>query len=61
MVVGSSVSWKECDEVFLECHIWSLDRQYHGKNVTKFSGVPYMVIGSSVSWKICDEVFLNYY
>ena len=37
MVVGSSVSWKECDEVFLECHIQSLDRQCHGNNVTKFS------------------------
>ena len=38
MVVGSSVSRKECDEVFLKCHIWSLDRQCHGKHVTKFSG-----------------------
>ena len=37
MVVGSSVSRKQCDEVFLECHIRSLDRQCHGKNVTKFS------------------------
>ena len=37
MVIGSSVSWITCDEVFLECHIWSLDRQCHGKHVTKFS------------------------
>ena len=37
MVVGSSVSWKECDEVFLECHIWSLDHHCRGKNVTRFS------------------------
>ena len=47
MVVGSSVLRKECDEVFLECHIWSLDRQCHGNNVTKFSW----------SAKQCDEVF----
>ena len=37
MVVGSSVSRKECDKVFLKCHIWSLDHQCRGKNVTKFS------------------------
>ena len=37
MVVGSSVSRKQCDEVFLECQIWSLDHQCHGNNVTKFS------------------------
>ena len=37
MVVGSSVLWKECDKVFLECHIRSLDRQCCGKHVTKFS------------------------
>ena len=37
MVVGSSVSRKQCDEVFLQCHIWSLDRQCHGNNVTKLS------------------------
>ena len=49
MVVGSSVSRKECDEVFLECHIWSLDRQCHGNNVTKFSW----------SAKECDKVLLE--
>ena len=37
MVIGSSVSRKQCDEVFLECQIRSLDCQCHGKNVTKFS------------------------
>ena len=37
MVVGSSVSRKQSDKVFLECHILSLDRQCHRKNVTKFS------------------------
>ena len=37
MVVGSSVSRITCNEVFLKCHIWSLDRQCRGKNVTKFS------------------------
>ena len=36
-VIGSSVSRITCDEVFLKCHIWSLDRQCRGKNVTKFS------------------------
>ena len=39
MVVGSSVSRKPCDKVFLNGHIWSLDRQCHGKHVTKFSWV----------------------
>ena len=33
MVIGSSVSRKACDEVFLNGHIWSLDSQYHGKYV----------------------------
>ena len=37
MVVGSSVSRKPCDKVFLNGHIWSLDRQSHGEHVTKFS------------------------
>ena len=37
MVVGSSVSQKACDEVFLNGHIWSLGSQCHGKHVTKFS------------------------
>ena len=27
MVIGSSVSWKACDRVFLDGHIWSLDCQ----------------------------------
>ena len=31
MVVGSSVSRKQCDEVFLNGHIWSLDGQCHEK------------------------------
>ena len=39
MFVGSSVSRKECDEVFPNCHICSLDRQCRGKNVTKFSQI----------------------
>ena len=39
MFVGSSVSRKECDEVFPNCHICSLDRQCRGKNVTKFSRI----------------------
>ena len=39
MVVGLSVSWKACDKVFLNSHIWSLDRQCHGKHVTKFSWI----------------------
>ena len=30
MVVGSLVSRKQCDEVFLNHHIWSLDCQCHG-------------------------------
>ena len=29
MVVGSSVSRKACNEVFLNGHIWLLDSQYH--------------------------------
>ena len=37
MVVGSSVSQKAFDEVFMNCHIWSLDHQCCGKHVTKFS------------------------
>ena len=37
MVVGSTVSRKACDKVFLNGHIWSLDSQCHGKHVTKFS------------------------
>ena len=36
-VVGSSVSRKACDEVFLNGHIWLLDRQCHGKHATRFS------------------------
>ena len=36
-VVGLSVSQKASDKVFLNCHIWSLDRQCLGKHVTKFS------------------------
>ena len=36
MVVGSSVSRKPCDKVFLSGHIWSLDRQCHGEHVTVF-------------------------
>ena len=51
MVVGSSVSQKACDKVFLNNHIWSLDYQYSTKYATKFSELPYMVIGSSVSRK----------
>ena len=39
MVVGSSVSQKASDEVFLNCHIWLLDCQCHGKHVTKFSEI----------------------
>ena len=39
MFVGSSVSRKECDEVFPNCHICSLDRQCRRNNVTKFSRV----------------------
>ena len=37
MVIGSSVSRKPCDKVFLNGHIWSLDRQCHGEHLTKFS------------------------
>ena len=37
MVVGSSVSQKASDKVFLNCHIWSLDCQCCGKHVMKFS------------------------
>ena len=36
MFVGLSVLQKECDEVFLNSHICSLDRRCHGKNATKF-------------------------
>ena len=36
MVVGLSLSWKACDKVFLNGHIWSLDRQCHGKHMTRF-------------------------
>ena len=36
-VVGSSVSWKACNEVFLNGHIWLLDRQCHRKHATRFS------------------------
>ena len=39
MFVGSSVSRKEFDEVFPNCHICSLDCQCRGKNLTKFSRI----------------------
>ena len=39
MFVGSSVSRKEFDEVFPNCHICLLDRQCRGKNLTKFSRI----------------------
>ena len=42
MFVGSSVSRKEFDEVFPNCHICSLDHQCRGNNVTKFPELPYM-------------------
>ena len=36
MVVGSLVSQKQCDEVFLNHHIWSLDCQCHGLILRRF-------------------------
>ena len=37
MVVGSSVSRTACCKVFLNGHIWLLDRQCHGQHAAKFS------------------------
>ena len=48
MFVGSSVSRKEFDEVFLNCHICSLDRQCHGNNVS-----PYMVVDQLMVRECC--------
>ena len=39
MIIGLSVSRKAYNKVFLNCHIWSLDCQCHGKHVTKFSWI----------------------
>ena len=47
VVVGSSVLGKECDEVFLKCHIWLLDRQCHRKIVTP--SFPKLLLG-------CDKL-----
>ena len=57
MVIGSSVSRKECDEVFLECHIWLLDRQCREKNVTKFSWSAIYGHWIVSVTETCDEVF----
>ena len=37
MVIGSLVSQRACDEVFLNGHVRLLDHEYHGKRVTKFT------------------------
>ena len=33
LIVGLSVSQKACgSDVFLNCHVWLLDHQFHGNN-----------------------------
>ena len=70
MVVGSSVSRKMFDEVFLNRHIWSFDRQCHRARVAKFSWFAIIIwlldrqhrgnVFTEFCWCtiICDEVWV---
>ena len=59
LVIGLSVSWKVCDKIFLDSHIWSLYCQCHEMHVTKFSWMAiygHWIIGIV---EVCERVLLK--
>ena len=57
--IGLSVSWKVCDKVFPDSHIWLLYCQCHEMHVTKFSWMAiygHWIIDIA---EVCDKVLLK--
>ena len=44
MVIGSSMSQKACDKVFLNSHIWSLGCQCRGSMLQSFTEWPFTIM-----------------